>query len=96
MKLASIYVKNAWSFTSTSGVCIYYLVIRHKQSTLCLIKKSPPHEDVAPPILVLSLDRDEWSASLSCRFTPGERALGIHWMGGWVGSRVRPDAMEKR
>jgi hypothetical protein len=26
----------------------------------------------------------EWSASLSGRFSPGERALDIHLIGGWV------------
>jgi hypothetical protein len=26
---------------------------------------------------------------------PGERAPGTHWIGGWVGPRVRLDNMEK-
>jgi hypothetical protein len=30
------------------------------------------------------------------RFTPGERAPGTHWIGGWVGPRAGLDAMEKR
>jgi hypothetical protein len=29
----------------------------------------------------------EWSASRPCRFTPGEKALGTHWKGGWVDPR---------
>jgi hypothetical protein len=29
-----------------------------------------------------------------CRFTPGERAPGIHWIGGWVGPRAGLDAVE--
>jgi hypothetical protein len=31
-----------------------------------------------------------------CRFTPGERAPGIHCIGGWVGPRADLDVMEKR
>jgi hypothetical protein len=39
----------------------------------------------------------EWS----CRptvlgFIPGNRAPITHWIGGWMGSRVGLDAMEKR
>jgi hypothetical protein len=30
----------------------------------------------------------EWSASRLGRFTPGERAPGTHWTGGWVGPRA--------
>jgi hypothetical protein len=30
----------------------------------------------------------EWSASGPGRFTPGERAPGIHWIGGWVGPEL--------
>jgi hypothetical protein len=38
----------------------------------------------------------EWSASRPDRFTPGERTLGTHWIGGWVGLRVGVDEVEKR
>jgi hypothetical protein len=30
------------------------------------------------------------------RFTPGERAPGIHWIGGWVGPRTGLDDVERR
>jgi hypothetical protein len=30
------------------------------------------------------------------RFTPGERALGNHWVGGWVDPRAGLDDLEKR
>jgi hypothetical protein len=30
------------------------------------------------------------------RFTPGEGALGIHWVGSWVGRRARLEAVERR
>jgi hypothetical protein len=30
------------------------------------------------------------------RFTPGERAPGTHWIGGWVGPRAGLDDVEKR
>jgi hypothetical protein len=46
--------------------------------------------------LDLALDGGEWSASLSYRFTPGERAPGTHWLGGWVNPRAGLDAMEKK
>jgi hypothetical protein len=39
---------------------------------------------------------DEWSASRPGRLTPGERAPGTHWIGGWVGSRASLDDVEKR
>jgi hypothetical protein len=29
-------------------------------------------------------------------FTPRERALGTHWIGGWVGPRAGLDAVVKR
>jgi hypothetical protein len=38
----------------------------------------------------------EWSASHPGRFTPGERAYGTHWIGGWLDPRAGLDDMEKR
>jgi hypothetical protein len=46
--------------------------------------------------LTSALVRGEWSASRPSRFTPGERALGMHWIGGWVGPRTGLDDMKKR
>jgi hypothetical protein len=37
----------------------------------------------------------ELSASRPGRFTPGERAAGAHWIGGWVGPRAGLDDMQK-
>jgi hypothetical protein len=51
---------------------------------------------VVPPFLTFALDGGEWSASLPCCFTPGERAPSTHWIGGWVGPRAGLDAVEKR
>jgi hypothetical protein len=42
-----------------------------------------------------ALEEGKWSASRPCRFTPGERAPGTHWVGGWVGPRVGLDAVKK-
>jgi hypothetical protein len=42
------------------------------------------------------LDLREWSVSRSGSFNPGEIASSTHEMGGWVGSRVGLDAVEKR
>jgi hypothetical protein len=43
-----------------------------------------------------ALVEGEWSASRPCRFTPGERAPGSHWIGGWVGPTAGLDDVEKR
>jgi hypothetical protein len=37
----------------------------------------------------------EWSGSHQGRFTPGERAPGTHWIGGWVGPKAGVDDTEK-
>jgi hypothetical protein len=47
--------------------------------------------------LASALTGGEWSASRPCRFTPGERAPGTHWIGGgWVDLRAGLDDVEKR
>jgi hypothetical protein len=45
--------------------------------------------------LTSALAGGEWSASRPGRFTPGERASGIHWIGGWVDHRAGLDDFEK-
>jgi hypothetical protein len=47
-------------------------------------------------ILTSALAGGEWSASRPGRFTPRERALGTHWIGGWVDLRAGLDDVEKR
>jgi hypothetical protein len=37
----------------------------------------------------------EWSASHTCHFTPGRRAPGIHWIGGWLDPRDGLEDTEK-
>jgi hypothetical protein len=49
---------------------------------------------VAPVFLTSALDGGEWSASRTGRFTLGERAAGIYWIGGWVGLRTGLDDVE--
>jgi hypothetical protein len=46
--------------------------------------------------LTLALAGGEWSASCASRFTPGKRASGTHWIGGWVNPRAGLDNVEKR
>jgi hypothetical protein len=46
--------------------------------------------------LTSALVGGEWSTSRSGRFTPGERAPGTHWIGGWVDLRAGLDDLEKR
>jgi hypothetical protein len=45
--------------------------------------------------LTSALAGGEWSASRPVRFTPGERASGIHWIGGWVDLRAGLEGKEK-
>jgi hypothetical protein len=46
--------------------------------------------------LTSAVGGNEWSASRPGRFTPGERASGIHWIGGWVALRTGLDDVKKR
>jgi hypothetical protein len=46
--------------------------------------------------LTAALAGGECSASRPCRFTPGERTPGTHWIGGWVGPRVGLDDVAER
>jgi hypothetical protein len=46
--------------------------------------------------LTSALDGGEWSTSRPGRFTPRERALSTHWIGGWVGPKSVLDAVVKR
>jgi hypothetical protein len=50
----------------------------------------------APPFLTSALDGGEWSASRPCRFTPGERTCGTHWIVDAVGRRVGLDLVKER
>jgi hypothetical protein len=44
--------------------------------------------------LTAALAGGEWSASRPYRFTPEERASGIHWIGVWVDPRAGLGDME--
>jgi hypothetical protein len=46
--------------------------------------------------LTSALVGDERLVSRRGSFTPGERAPGTHWTGGWVGPRTGLDDVEKR
>jgi hypothetical protein len=45
--------------------------------------------------LTSALAGGEWSASRLGRFTPRDRALRTHWIGGWVDPRAGLDGVEK-
>jgi hypothetical protein len=45
--------------------------------------------------LTSALAVGEWSATRLVRFTTGERASGIHCIGGWVDPRADLDDVEK-
>jgi hypothetical protein len=46
--------------------------------------------------LISAVVRSVWSVSCPSRCIPGERALGNHWTGGWVGPRTGLDDAERR
>jgi hypothetical protein len=46
--------------------------------------------------LISALVGGEWSASRPGHFTPGEKAPGTHYIGGWVGPRAGLDNVDKR
>jgi hypothetical protein len=53
-------------------------------------------EVIAAPFLTPAIDRRQWSGSRPCRFTPREKAPGIHFIGGWASPRAGLEAVEKR
>jgi hypothetical protein len=46
--------------------------------------------------LTSTLVGGDWSASRPCRFTPGEKAFGTHWIGGLVDPRAGLHDVENR
>jgi hypothetical protein len=87
---------------SSSSVCF----LKHKgkmvKLSLCF-NWARRHEDVlgeqrysSTHSLTSALDGAEWSASRPGRFTPKERTLGTHWIGGWVGPRAVLEAVVNR
>jgi hypothetical protein len=46
--------------------------------------------------LTSALAEGEWSASRQVASTPGKKATGTHWIGGWVDPRAGPDDVERR
>jgi hypothetical protein len=46
--------------------------------------------------LTSALAGGEWSAPRPCRFSPGERDTGTHWIGGYVDTRTGLDDFENR
>jgi hypothetical protein len=50
---------------------------------------------IAPPFLAIALGGCKSLTSCLSHFTAEERALGTHRIGGWVGLRGSPDAVEK-
>jgi hypothetical protein len=77
-------------FVKSEKVNLSLCVIKH-----CAIMKTRDSGSIAAHLLTSALDGGEWSASRPGRFTPGERAPGANWIGGWVGPRGL-DAIEKR
>jgi hypothetical protein len=74
---------------------VNYYKVKVKVKICQCFNWAPRHEGVlgewrysSTHSLTLALDGGEWSASRSCRFTPKERAPGIHWKGDWVSPRA--------
>jgi hypothetical protein len=63
--------------------------------SLCLINEAPRYEGIRgnggidPQLSISALEGGEWSASGPVRFTHGERARGIRYVGSWVGPQRR-------
>jgi hypothetical protein len=79
------------------------LKVKVKLSLCFFLNWAPRHEGVlgqwkysSTHSLTSALDGGEWSASRFGRFTPRERALGTHWIRGWVCPRAVLDAVVKR
>jgi hypothetical protein len=53
-------------------------------------------DDIAPLLLTSVLDEGEWLASPLCQMIPVEKAIGNHFIGGWVCSSFGLNIMEKR
>jgi hypothetical protein len=51
-------------------------------------------EEYLHAFLTSALDGGEWLALRPGCFTSGLRAPGTYWIGGWVGLRPNPDAVE--
>jgi hypothetical protein len=49
---------------------------------------------IVPSFLTSAPDGGEWSVLRSGLFTPGERAPGTHWAGGWVDLKAGLGPME--
>jgi hypothetical protein len=79
-------VRTRTQATEIVFVCLNSLALCHKETW-----KSG---DKAPPFLTSVSERSDRSASHSCRFIP-QRALGTHWIGGWVGPRDGLDGVVK-
>jgi hypothetical protein len=76
-----------------------YVYIYKVKSSLCLSKHHAMKTYWGSGLhafLTSALDGGEWSASWPSRFTPRERASGIHWIGGWMGPRAVLDAVVMR
>jgi hypothetical protein len=53
--------------------------------------------DVYPHVFLTSaLAKGEWSTSRPGRFTPGERAPGSHWIGGWEDPTIGLNDVKRR
>jgi hypothetical protein len=81
----------------------FYLLLHvYKGKVIPVFNYAPRHEGIwgsggiAQTLLTSGLDGGEWSASRSGHFSPGKKAPGTHWKGGWVGPRGCLDAVEKR
>jgi hypothetical protein len=105
-------VKNEWSYISIPHYAFTtWYIIKHdihvhgkgKGKVVPVRNQAPRHEGVlrewkyrSTHSLTSAIDEGEWPASRPGRFTPRERAPGIHGIGGWVSPRAVLDAVVKR
>jgi hypothetical protein len=64
--------------------------------SLCLINLALRHEDVWGEWMYLGTSWRRVVSFTPGRFSPGESAPGIHWIGDWVGPRTGLEDVERR
>jgi hypothetical protein len=77
-------------FLHVKFTLLFNYVIKHYYEDIWVIG------GLAPPFFTSALNGGEWTALRLCRFTPGHKALGMHWIGDWMVVTNRLDAMETR
>jgi hypothetical protein len=81
-------VKSVWSISAIFSIRLYGVVLKSKVFLVLIkyhdMKTYWGNGCMFTSVLTSALDGSEWSGSRPGHFTPGEKAAGNHWIGGWV------------